>query len=155
MKSHASLQLRIEAELFLRQNGIVWTVCELESAPDGSGHITLSPAVCLAQELPMGETSRIVGLLCAHATWGLCSAQQTLHFPGIDPVQAARELLIGFYEALFTYDGRPLVLVWAPAFQERLRHQHHEPALASHALRSTLLQRIAEAEGPSDEDLRY
>jgi hypothetical protein len=155
MKSHASLPLRIEAELFLGQNGIVWTVCEVESAPDGEGHITLSPAVCLSQELFMGETSRIVGLICAYGPAGLFSAQQTLHFPGIDPVQAARELLVGLYEALFTTDGRPLVLVWAPAFQERLRHQHHGPALASHALRSTLLQRIAEAEGPSDEDLRY
>jgi hypothetical protein len=154
MKDHASLPLRIEAEGFLQQNGIVWTVCELESAPDGGGHVTLSPAVCLSHELFMGETSRIVGLICAHAPWGLCCAQQALHFPGIDPVQAARELLVGLYEAFFTNDGRPLVLDWIPEFQERLRHQHG-PALASHALRSTLLLRIAEAEGPSDEDLIY
>ena len=145
--------LRVDATNFLQQNGFVWRVCEVESAPGVDGIVTLSPGVCLCLDTLFGETSRVSGLVTIFRPGEqLITGQQVIHFPTIDPLSAAQELLLGDYEAFFTAEGCPIILEWLPDLQNRLRHYAGRP-LPSHALRATLMQRIAESGGSRDGEL--
>ena len=153
MSGPSFLALLKEAERFLLRNGIVWRNCEVEDASGGSGQAP-TPGVCLCLELLFGETSRISGMMCAPGRDAMFSASQIVNFPTVDPVLAARELLLGEYEAYFTSAGEPLILDWSPDFQSKLRN-HRGPPLPSRQLRADLLRKIAEATEPRDEDFLY
>jgi len=153
MSDHAFLALQNEAERFLLANGIVWRNCNVEESSEGGGQV-LTPGACLCLDMLFGSTSRISGMICAPSPEGVFCASQILHFPTVDPVQAAQELLLGNYEAYFTSEGEPLILDWSPDFQCKLR-SHRGPPLPSQQLRTHLLRKIAEAAEPPDEDFLY
>jgi hypothetical protein len=147
--------LRVEATKFLQENGIVWRICAIENPPDEAGCVTTSPGVCLCQDMLLGWTSRVVGLLCVIGPrQSLIFAQQTLHFPVIDPLFAARELLHGCYDALFSSEGQPLALHWRPQFQQQLRHLPG-PQLPSFALRASVLKKIVDDECRGEDELPF
>jgi hypothetical protein len=153
MSGAAFLALQKEAERFLLDNGIVWRDCEVESPPDGGGQV-LTPGACLCLEMLFGATSRISGMICAPGPEAMFSATQIVHFPTVDSVHAAQELLLGEYQAYFTSAGEPLLLAWSADVQRKLRAQRGPP-LPSQKLRTHLLRKIAEAAEPRDEDFLY
>ena len=142
--------MRIDATLFLRRNGFVWRVCQIENPPDEIGAVTLSCGVCLCLDMLFGDSSRVSGLICVTKSGGaIISGRQVICFPTIDSVVAAQELLLGAYDLFLTTENQPVLLEWDPELQHRLRAYEGAP-LPSIALRDAL-RMIAESSDRDDE----
>lgn len=151
MERHELDALRIDANLFLQQNGFVWRVCDIANPPDEIGAVTLSCGVCLSLDMLFGYTSRVSGLICvAKSGRQIISGRQVICFSAVDSVVAAQELLLGAYDLFLTTENQPVLLEWDPELQHRLRAYEGAP-LPSIALRETLLRMIAESSDRDDE----
>ena len=140
----SSLKLESKAAAFLTANGLHW--CELlfshARMENGKTETSEIPLWCLVTDPDAPAETHVEGMLMDYLPDGrLAWAAVPLNFRTQDTLTAARELLCGDFEVLFTGGGVPLILEWKPALKNALLKMSG-PQLQSSFVRAALGEKI-------------